>query len=253
MVLKPNDSHDMYSDPISYDIETRSFTEDIPFYLKQARMLGGPVLELACGTGRVAIPLAKEGFELVGLDISKPMIELGRSKARGAGVAVELLVADCRTFHLNRQFALIIMPFNAISHIHDRDSHEALFARVREHLRPDGRFILDWFNPDYRFLYRDPDRRYPCHEYSLPDGTPVVVTENNRYDRATQINHIKWYYKIGDADEVVRENNMRQLYPQELDSLLHYNGLDLVVKYGDYGETPFESSSRHQICVCRLS
>jgi hypothetical protein len=155
-------------------------------------------------------------------------------------------------FDLGKKFKLIIMPFNAIAHIHDRPSHEALFARVREHLAPDGRFAFSWFNPHEKFLHRDPKQRYPCMKYERPDGTPVEVTESNIYDKATQINHIKWYYRIGDQDEIVRELNMRQLYPAELDALLHYKGYYLENKYGDYDRSPFESSSVRQVCVCRL-
>jgi len=250
MSLKPNDSQDMYSDPVAYDAENKIFTGDIPFYRDLATAFGGPVLEVTCGSGRVTIPLAKAGIEVTGLDISQPMIDRAREKAIAAGVTIDWVTADCRDFDLGRRFALIIMPFNAIAHIHDRESHEALFEAVSRHLRIDGRFVLSWFNPDHRWLYRDPDKRYPCFEYTMPDGTPVVVTESNWYDRASQINHSKWYYKYGDAEEVVRENNMRQLYPQELDCLLHYNGLKLEAKYGDYDKAPFESSSRYQICVC---
>ncbi|RKX25209.1 MAG: hypothetical protein DRP47_10135 [Candidatus Zixiibacteriota bacterium] len=79
-----------------------------------------------------------------------------------------------------------------------------------------------------------------------------MITENNVYDPATQINHIKWYYKIGDAEEIARELNMRILFPQEFDTLLHYNGFDIDEKIGDFDESPFESNSRHQIIICRL-
>ena len=84
MELKPNDSLDIYSDPIMYDLES-CHTTDNPFYLELARQCGGPVLELACGTGRVSIPLAEAGFAVTGLDASPPMVEAARQIVQTIG------------------------------------------------------------------------------------------------------------------------------------------------------------------------
>lgn len=252
MSLKPNDSFDIYSDGRFFDLETADYLYDIPFYLEQAKSHGGPILELACGTGRITIPLAQEGFEITGLDISQAMLEQARLKADRAGVKVQWLEGDCRSYNLDRRFKLVFFPFNAMAHIHDLESQEELFERIHEHLEANGRFVFDWFNPNLEILMRDPSRRYPGFRYDDPDGAgKVIVTENNVYDSATQINHIKWYYKIGSAEEVVRELNMRILFPKELDALLHYNGFEIEAKYGDFDMSAFESSSRHQVLVCR--
>jgi SAM-dependent methyltransferase len=250
--MKPSDCGAIYSDGRYFDLESGHITADIPFYLKQAQLSGGPVLELGCGTGRLTIPMAEAGFAMTGLDISAAMLEQARLKASKPGLDITWVEADCRNFSLETKFGTVIFPFNGMAHIHDRESHEALLARVREHLKPGGHFIVDWFNPALEILSRDPGKRYPCFEYDDPDGRgKVVITENNIYDRATQINHVKWYYQIGDEPEEVRELNMRILYPQEFDYLLHYNGFEILAKYGDHKESPFESKSRHQLIVCR--
>jgi SAM-dependent methyltransferase len=251
--MKPSDCFAIYSDGRYFDLESGSIDNDLPFYLTQAAMSGDPVLELGCGTGRVTIPMAENGFEMTGLDISAPMLEQARRKASERGLKIRWVEADCRDFNLNEKFGTIIFPFNGIAHIHDRESHEALYACVRKHLKPQGHFVIDLFNPSLEILVRAENRRYPCFEYDDPDGRgKVIVTENNHYDRATQINHVKWYYKIGDEPEEVRELNMRILYPQEFDCLLHYNGFEIVAKYGDHERKPFESGSGHQLIVCRL-
>ncbi|MCK4632914.1 MAG: class I SAM-dependent methyltransferase [candidate division Zixibacteria bacterium] len=250
--IKPDDSQQLYVDGCLYDLENKYFVEDVPFYLEQAGKFGGPVLELACGTGRITIPLAEKGFEIVGIDLSPPMLERARKKAAEKRLKIEWIEADCRTFKLQKKFNLIFIPYNSIAHIHDRESHEALFACVKKHLADDGRFVIDWFNPRLDILLRDAGKRYSVMERSNPDGSGMVtITENNVYDAASQINRIKWYYKFGDRDEVVRELNMRILYPQELDALLHYNGFTIEAKYGNYDESPFESSSIHQLVVSR--
>jgi SAM-dependent methyltransferase len=250
--VKPVDFHAIYSDGRYFDLESGGITEDIPFYLNQAAISGGPVLELGCGTGRITIPMAEAGFEMTGLDICKPMLDQARIKADEKGLGIVWIEADCRDFRINSRFGTIIFPFNGIAHLHDRESHEALFERVRAHLKPEGHFVIDWFNPSLEILLRGENKRTDCFEYEDPDGRgKVVVTESNHYDSATQINHVKWYYKIGDMPEDVRELNMRILYPQEFDNLLHYNEFEIVGKYGDHDESPFESSSRHQLIVCR--
>ena len=123
---------------------------------------------------------------------------------------------------------------------------------MKRHLTDEGRFIIDIFNPRIDILIRDPLKRYPVTEYPAPDGRgKVVITENNVYDRDTQINRVKWYYHIGDrTEEAIEELNMRIFFPQELDLLLYYNGFTLEAKFGNYDETPFISSSPKQIVIC---
>jgi len=250
--MKPSDCFAIYGDGRFYDLESGSLSNDIPFYLKQIEVGGGPVLELGCGTGRITIPIAEAGYEVIGLDISKSMLEQALKKSAEKSIGIDWIEADCRDFNLKKKFGTIIFPFNGIAHIHDRESHEALYDMVKKHLKPDGRFIVQWFNPALEILLRGENQRTKCFEYDDPDGRgKVVVTEDNYYNRATQINHVKWYYRIGDQPEETRRLNMRVLYPQEWDALLHYNGLDIVAKYGDFDESEFKSDSVHQLIVCR--
>lgn len=243
----------LYADGRDYDAHNHGVRDDIPFYLRLARMFGGPILELGCGTGRVSIPLAKEGHRVTGLDLSLPMLLEAHRKARLEGVKVALLQSDCRRFALKASFRLVLFPFNAIVHLLDRESLEACLACVRRHLAPDGRFVLDTFNPDLSFLVRSPADRFPLVEYDDPHGRGrVVVTEQSSYDRASQLNHVVWRYEIGGVpDARVACFTMRLLFPQELDALLWYNGFEVEHKYGDYRMEPFSSSSRKQLVVAR--
>lgn len=250
--MKPIDCERIYRNGRHYDLQNKDFVDDIPFYLRQIKKYGEPVLELACGTGRITIPIAEGGIQITGLDISEPMLSHAKIKAAIKGINVEWIKADYRNFKLNKKFNLIFFPFNSIAHLQDLESIETCFSRVKEHLTVKGRFVIDMFNPRLDILTRDPFRRYPVTEYPDPDGKgTVVITENNTYDAATQINRIKWYYKIGiQAEEVVEELNMRIFYPQELDELLYYNGFTIKAKFGNYDETPFESTSPKQLIVC---
>jgi len=252
--MKPIDFNDLYWDGQHYDLQNRDYVNDIPFYLRKARQYSEPVLELACGTGRITIPIAEQGIDITGLDISEPMISYAKKKAKEKNVTVGWVKADCRNFKLDRKFNLIFFPFNSIAHLHDLESIKSCFYCVKMHLKDEGRFIIDIFNPRLDILIRDSSMRYPVAEYPDPNGKgTVVITENNLYDTSTQINRIKWYYKIGSEPEVMKELNMRIFYPQEIDVLLHYNGFKIEDKFGDYDETPFTSTSPKQVIVCYVN
>jgi SAM-dependent methyltransferase len=243
----------LYRDGRHYDRQNVGLVEDIPFFLRQAERRGGPVLELACGTGRLTLPLAGAGFAVTGLDLTPGMLAEAERKASAQGLPVEWVRGDCRSFSLGQEFRLILLAFNSLAHLPDRQSFEGLCACVRAHLAPGGRFILDYFNPNLGLLTRDPAVRHPVVDYPDPDGKGrVFVSETNAYDAAAQLNRIRWYFRTGDdPGERVEELDMRIYFPQELDALLHYNGLEVEAKYGDYDETPFRPSSPRQLVVCR--
>lgn len=252
--MKPIDTESLYRDGLHYDAQHVEIVEDIPFYISRAQKCGGPILELACGTGRLTIPLARQGFDITGLDISEGMLKVAREKAEREHLSCTFLHEDCRHFSIDRKFNLIFIPFNSIAHIHDRESFGALCDSVKNHLNENGRFIIDIFNPKLEILMSDPNKRFIVAEYEDPySHEKVTITENNVYDKATQINHIKWYYKIGKQEEFAVELNMCIYFPQELDNLLYYNGLEIIEKYGDFDESPFESDSPKQLIVCKKS
>ncbi len=244
----------LYRNPVYYDLQNKNFTEDIPFYLKQIEKFGQPVLELACGTGRITIPIAERGIEITGLDISEPMLSYAKTKAEEKGVDIEWVKADCRNFELSKKFNVILLPFNSICLLRDISSIESCLSRVKAHLKEDGRFIIDVFNPNLKLLTRDPSKRYPVFEFPDPGtGETVVVTENNIYDASTQINKVMWHYKIGNrAEEITEELDMRIFYPQELKEILQCNGFEIESVSGDYDESPFVSASPKQLVISHV-
>lgn len=250
--MKPPMHQPLLFDGRYYDQCWRNLVADIPYWITLARRFGGPILELACGTGRVSIPLAHEGFAVSGIDASDSMLAQARSKSAQAGVAVEWIKGDIRNFDLGKRFPLIIFPFNTIVALHDLEDLEACLVCVKRHLTPRGKFAIDVFNPDLRFLLRDPEKRYPHSEFPDPDGAgTIVLTETNVYDSARQINQVKLFFKFpGQTEEVVEHLNIRVYFPQELDGLLKYNGFAIEDKFGNYDESPFVSSSPKQLIVC---
>ena len=246
----------IYDDARAYDLLFGGYAqgEDLAFYARRAREAGGPVLELACGTGRLTIPLAEAGVEMTGLDLSAPMLALARQKSASRNVGVTWVEADCRSFALGREFDLIFIPANSLTNLLDRQSLEDCLHCVREHLSPGGRLVFHIYNPSLSVLTRDSSQRYPVGRFQHPDsGRMAVVTHTHVYDAATQINHILWHYQAEGGQEQVASLDMRVFYPQELDALLHYNGFELIAKYGDWADTPFTSDARLQLAVCAVS
>ena len=238
-----------YRDVRQYDNQHAYLTEDIAFYVQQAQQFGPPVLELACGTGRITLPIAQQGLEIAGIDKSESMLARAKEKTAGHD-PVTWHLGDIRAFDFGRKFKMIFLPFNSIAHLHDFQSIRACFEAVKKHLDAEGRFIVDFFNPELAFLTRDDEQPRLVSEYPDPDSkNTVVLTETNRYDKATQINHITWHYKIGDR-AFTAALDMRIFYPQELEALLLYNGFNIENKYGDFDKSPFTSESIKHIFVC---
>lgn len=245
--------HDLYADGRHFDLLFPGNRDMQAFYPRQIARYGGPVLELACGTGRLTIPLALAGAAIVGLDCSMGMLHTAREKARRAGLDLPLVQGDARNFAFARQFRFIFFPANSLCHLLCRDDVEACFDCVRRHLAEDGRFLIDVFVPAIEMLVRDGKQREPVAQYSDPDGqSSILVTQTNRYDPATQINHITWFFqREGDDSETTVPLDLRMFYPQEMDALLEYNGFAIEHKYGDFEERPFGSGSGKQLLVCR--
>jgi SAM-dependent methyltransferase len=226
---------------------------ELEFYQRLVARTGPRVLELACGTGRLSVPLAASGLTLTGLDFSAAMLEKAQRNAAEAGVSATFVLADMCQFNLGQQFDLVFIPINSICHLHTRAQVENCFRCVRQHLAPGGRFVVDVFNPSLSILSRDASRWYEVGEYTDAHGQPLKLVEQNRYDSATQINTITWRFEWGSGQVVTRTLTMRQYFPQELEALLAYNGFEIKHKYGKYGEKEFHADSLQQIVVAQVA
>ena len=237
---------DLYSDGRHYDALLGELFEDVDYYASAVRGLPGGVLELACGTGRITLPLAAANADVTGLDLNQPMLIRALEKAKAAKVAARFVQGDMRDFDLKRQFARILLPYNSFEHIHDLADAESLLACVRRHLAPGGLFMMDVHQPQLELLSRKPGEIFGVSTLGpAPDGTQVTG-EEIRYDNATQVYTIRWHYDSARIDEL----RLRMYFPKELDALLHYNGFKVIKKYGDYAKAPYGPDSLKQIFVC---
>lgn len=248
-----HDNLEEFRDPQTYDLEDAGYYDDCPLTEQWARLLGGPLLDLACGTGRVALRMALQGYQVTGVDIVPEMIARARQKAAEHSVSIEWVVADARSFHLQKQFPFIYMLENAFQFFLTREDQEALLARVREHLRPEGCFLFETRNPSPRNLL---EVRHPePQKYSMPDGGQLVATEQQHYDPMTQIQHytrhLTFLHPGGRREEKTYRVALRYVFPQEVEALLFYNGLQIRSCYGNWQQDPLTASSPAMIYVCQ--
>jgi SAM-dependent methyltransferase len=132
-----------------YDPWSKSVTEDVAFYVEEARRVGPPVVELGVGTGRIAVPIAAEGVRVIGVDSSPGMLEVARERAELAGVSelVELRLGDLREPPVSQRVELVLCPFRSYLHLHADAERVAALSAARELLVPGGLLIFDVFRP----------------------------------------------------------------------------------------------------------
>lgn len=133
-----------------YDVQRgRGGREDVEFYVDRAREADGPVLELACGTGRVTLALARAGVDVDGFDRSADALDVLRERAREAGLDPAVWRADMTDFAVDREYDLAICPFNSLQHARTVDDQLAVLERAHEALAPGGTFVFDVFVPSF--------------------------------------------------------------------------------------------------------
>jgi SAM-dependent methyltransferase len=223
---------------------------DIAFWTAVAVESGGPVLEIGCGTGRVLIPTARAGIEIVGLDLSSSMLAICRRKLADEPADVRaritLVESDMRDFQLRREFALATMPFRPFQHLITAEEQIACLETVHRHLAPGGRLILDLFNPSLPFLV-DESRsgEYGDEpEFIMPDGRRVVRRfRNARRDWLAQVQDAELIYHVthpdGRQERLVHAFPMRYLFRYEAEHLLARCGFRIEALYADYDRRPY--------------
>lgn len=249
--MTPCDCLEVYEDAVFYDLEFAARDFEIPFFLRYARVAEGPVLEVACGTGRITLPIAREGIDITGIDISGPMLKEACRKSDAEYLTVEWLEQDCRDMRPGRPFALVFSATNAMQHLLDVDSTCSFLRSARQALLPNGLLIIDVFNPDPAKLSRSPSERYLHKTITTPSGDTIRVETASHYRVDTQILHFDLFYLNGPELLRTKSVNMRCFFPEELLALCHFNGLELTHRFGNYDESPFTADSPKQILVCR--
>jgi SAM-dependent methyltransferase len=216
-----------------YDTWAAGMTADVPFYVDLAREADGPIVELAVGTGRVAIPVAlATGRRVVGIDASPGMLQQARVRAAEAGVDLELVEGDMRDLALGEPAALVYCPFRALLHLRSWADRRRVFERVAASLTPGGRFAWNVFAFDHKVAIRLDGVR---HEAPLPHTTRYAVGDN-RIDLVLDggaTSSLWWATK------------------NEWLGLIDVAGLHLEALYGGFAHEPLTDDSTEYVFVAR--
>ncbi len=246
----PLDCLSLYEDAEFYDMEFAERNHELPFFRQLARAADGPVLEVACGTGRLTLPIARDGVDITGLDVSPAMLAKARLNASSAGVDIAWLEQDCREMRLPRRFSLMFSATNAMQHLLDVVSACAFLRSACSGLLPGGKLVIDVFNPSLPKLLKTPADRHVLKTIPQAEGGSITVEVASQYAADTQTLHFDLHYLRSGRLLRTKQVNMRVFFPQELLALCQLNGLKVVERLGDYDGSPFTARSPKQILVC---
>lgn len=238
-----------YEDPVRYDAEYGQIDEAAAFFLSLAEGCGRRVLDLGCGTGRLAIPLARSGKEVTALDRSPAMLAHARSKA--AQLPIRWVEGDFRSFDLGREFDLILACGHAFQALLTEADQRRFLACARRHLAGGARLVFDTRNTAPVHLAVTGEERF-WHSFALPDGGLVDVSGTEAYDAATSIMHYRTFRKRrggGPRTETVLD--IKFTAPEDLRRLLRESGLRPERLCGDFSGAPLTDESPEIVVIAR--
>lgn len=200
---------------------------------------GPAILELAVGTGRIALPLAEKGFQVTGVDLSERMLQVLKSKK--GGPQVETVLGDMSQIDLHQEFDLVYLVFNGITYLLSQEEQIACFQNVSRHLKPGGIFVIETFLPKL--------------EKILPDGTVPYALEKEYigFDKYDQLHQLLTSYQFDLSGDKIQsqQTKHRYVWPSEMQLMAKLAGLESLQQWSDWQKTPLSSSADNCIMVWR--
>ena len=207
-----------------------------------ARLAGdGPALELAIGTGRVAVPLAARGIAVSGIELSQPMVDQLHRKV--SAVELPVVVGDMATAVAPGTFSLVYVVWNSIANLRTQDEQVLCFANAARHLATGGRFVIELWVPGIR--------RFPPGQTAVPFHLDEHHVGLDTYDMATQQGTSHHYTRSDDGTVRYSASNFRYVWPAECDLMARLAGLYLEQRVADWHGSPFTSDSESHVSVWR--
>ena len=256
---------DSYSSGAKHYDAAYSVKEDLvdrDFYLNLANEYGGSVLEFGCGTGRITLPLARQGVDVTGMDASHSMLEVLRAKLakEPAGVRrrTRVVEGDFRTHYLGDQFSLVIIPFRPMQHMYTTEDQLAALQNAGRHLADGGILAFDVFNPNFDKILSGVGEEYLDLEWPAQDGTDRMVRRYFVKDEIDLINlnfSGRFIFRLCEGDKVLSEEVQPlkmsfYTYPH-LKALFCAAGLESVEEFGSFDRRPIEPEAPEMIFLLK--
>jgi ubiquinone/menaquinone biosynthesis C-methylase UbiE len=253
--MKSNSPSDLCFDPDIYESQfthVAQFT-DIPFWIHVSKEYGPRVLELACGAGRITIPVAESGVDIEGVDYSEGFLTLARERAQARSLSVRFHLGDIRSLPFHNEFDLMYLPACTISHLISRPEAEAFLAGVRNGLRRNGVLALDVHNPTNTWLKSWPLKSDPEFSSFVLRSTKQTIQLRTTYEyhTDTQVFAVNYLYTFPDGTTKASSIVIKLYFPVEIQMFLDYNGFQIQKVYGDYTQKDFDAESKKYVVVAR--
>jgi ubiquinone/menaquinone biosynthesis C-methylase UbiE len=242
-----------YNDPELYDLQYENYMSDFPLLLEWAKRQGGPIVDLACGTGRTAIPLAEQGFEIIGVDLNEGMLNRAKEKAKTKKLRIEWILQDCTKLSLHTTCPFMYMTGNSFQHFLTNESQDQLLKSAHRHLDENGIFIFGTRFPKLsELLYKEESTQI----YIDARNRKVTERTTEEYNPLTQILLCTSTREIlndqGEITSVERDSiALRYVFPKEMERLLQQNGFTILHVYGSWNKDPLGEASNEMIYVCK--
>jgi SAM-dependent methyltransferase len=235
----------VFEDGEAYDLMVGGIPYGLDFYVALAREVNGPVLDIACGTGRILMPCLQAGVDIEGLDLFEPMLKTLCTKAAALGLSPPRLhQADMSNFSVPRRFALVMIPFNAFIHNMTQEAQIRCLQLCREHLLPGSSLVFDTFFPSLEIVGAPENTRVLEGELPHPDtGLPMRMYDTRSFDRVAQVQHSLNEFELLDSEGSVTavyrsQVSSRYVYKHEMELLLRVAGFARWEIYGDFDRRP---------------
>lgn len=247
-----------YYDP---ECEGVSWLErDVPFLIRNLPKKPQDVLEIACGTGRAAIPLAQAGHRVTAFDYAPEMLAIARRKRDAVGLdeaSLKLVRADALRFRFARKFDWAVLLFNTFLNFTTLKQQDRVLGSIRRHLRKSGRLWLDIFQPNLEILSQQRSINHDPHTFYVPSlNRTVSMVSDIEVDPARQVQTVifryRWFDERGKAHNERTRFQLTFLMPRELQLLLERNGFKIIRLFGDYDGGELNADSARMIALCGL-
>lgn len=246
-----------------YDADSRPLVkDDFSFYLDYARQTEGKILELACGTGRITIPLATQGHWILGIDLSDEMLKVMEEKTYKIAPfllgPLHFMTGDMTKFKVDWRFSLVIIPIRGFQALLEEEQQNACLQNVVHHMEPDGRFIITFMKPipDIEKNWVSPEEHFDWEGEAPLKGQKVKrYSKRTAIDPERQIVSVELTYHVKPRFEseyiTSEELHLKYYYPEQIEKMLDANGFKIEDKFGYYDRCPIHKNSE-LIYVCKL-
>jgi SAM-dependent methyltransferase len=233
-----------------YDDASLGIQGELDFYLKEAKKTKGKVLEAACGTGRILLPLLEAGVNIEGFDLSIKMLDVLKKKAKKKNLKPKVWRADMRNFRSNKKYDLIIIPYRAFNHVEKSEDQIMTLKNLKKHLKKGGKLILNFFYPDFNYIARMNGKASKKSKVMIK-GRKYLISEIPRYSPVDQLIRVDWIFEDekGKKKKILKIH-LCYIYKKEFELLLKLSGFSKWKVYGGFKKQKLKNEKQEMVWIC---